>query len=122
MRVTCSCVMPQQGAAWSIWYCPPRRLQAPRQACRSIPGLPAVRLADTASIMQIGKGVAAAIMDAIDPRIGMIGVLLTVAAFNSAFAMSNGLLMFCFFWGVGRIFHVSSTPAAPGSVQQRLCM
>ena len=72
--------------------------------------------------MQIGKGVAAAIMDAIDPRIGMIGVLLTVAAFNSAFAMSNGLLMFCFFWGVGRIFHVSSTSAAPCSVQQRLCM
>ena len=113
LRMTCSCVMLQQGTAWSIWYCPPRRQQASPQAGRSTEELPAVQLADDTSVVQIGKGVAAAIMDSIDPRIGMIGVLLTVAAFNSAFAMSNGLLMFCFFWGVGRIFHVSSASAAP---------
>ncbi len=49
LRVTCSCVMPQQGTAWSNWYCPARRQQASQQACRSIQELPAVQLADTSS-------------------------------------------------------------------------
>jgi sugar phosphate permease len=57
--------------------------------------------------LQVGKGLAAAIMDRVEPRIGMVAVLLLVAAFNSGFALGNTMPWFCFFWFTGRIVHVS---------------